>query len=58
MIQSGFVVGDTEIVFPSVVVVIVVGRGRGGITFGGTSTGLTVLVVPLLDMEAVKPLST
>jgi hypothetical protein len=33
--------------------VVVVGGGRGGITFGGTSTGVTVLAVPLLDMEAV-----
>jgi hypothetical protein len=32
--------------------VVVVGGGRGGITFGGTSTGVTVLAVPLLDMEA------
>ena len=51
--QSRFVIGDTKIVFPVVVVVIIVGGGRGGITFGGTSTGLTILVVPLLDMEAV-----
>ena len=51
--QSGFVVvGDTEIIFPIVfVVVIVVSGGRGGITFGGTSTGVTVLAVAL-DMEA------
>jgi len=27
-------------------------RRRCGITFGGTSTGVTVLAVPLLDMEA------
>ena len=37
---------------PVVVVVFVVGGDRGGITFRGTSTGVTVLAISLLDMEA------